>query len=178
MSRTHNRQDPTHEPDAELRNIRAAKDRVDAAVELYTTEHLNGATEQSRATLHAAVINLHWKMRPTTMDTVFWTDLSDTDEWDQDIIWTGTHPQTGDQITLNGLQDLDWWIDNTTTTTTQRSGPHTTTTEQEQPLYLPAEAALATANILLYLFQKFGWGATKDEPRSLGRIPYEPDENE
>lgn len=164
-----------------------AKLELDDVVAAYTTAVQTGGAQRrvARLRLHAAVLDLWWRMRPTLMDegADCWTDVAEMDAWDDDEIWSGTHPRTGEAVELTGLRDLGEWVDRTSTVERERSGPKfggETTTEQVS-LALPGSAALRCSELLSVAYRQFGWDAStedqlpKDEPdlddvRELARL--------
>lgn len=149
--------------------IANSKLELDAAVAAYSGVHQAGDAgdvEAMRVQLHRAVVGLWWRMRPALLDEDVegWEDVSEADDWEGDVIWSGRHPKTGDHVKLQGLRDLREWIDRQADVRRTRTGPKLggTTVSESVPLRLPGQAALRSAELLTQQFREFGWGAAID----------------
>lgn len=144
-----------------------AKQSLDNAVSQYTTVLQLGTPseiERARSQLHTAVITLFWRMRGHLVGSDCWADVEEFDDWDDDEIWSGLHPQTGEKVVLNGLVDLDDWVESTANVEETISGPkYSGKTEQRTITQrLPSDAALSCAQLLSQKFTDYGWDAETD----------------
>lgn len=151
-----------------------AKIELDAAAETYSSVLQAGTprdVEGARVRLHRAVIGLWWRMRPALVEEEAdcWDSVEDVGFWDSDVIWSGRHPKTEQRVVLEGLSDLNGWVDRTSQQRRVRSGPKLggSPDVESVPLRLPGEAALNAAAVLTHQFREFGWGAKIDStPRT------------
>ena len=152
---------------ASERELVAAKTNLDNAVAEFTQAHTLGAEQQFQATqqLHTAVIHLWWKMRPHLREEgEVWHDLTGYDGVERDYLWEGPHPQMGEEISINGLAELIYWIGKTVEVSASSTGPLSSSDEnaERRPVRLPAAAALQAAEILSDKFHEYGWAAQRD----------------
>ena len=148
-----------------------AKQSLDDAVSQYTTLLQLGSPveiEQARSRLHTAVITLFWRMRGHLVRSDSWDDVSEFDDWDGDVIWSGDHPQTGERVVLTGLSDLDDWVESTATVEQTISGPKFSGKSEQRTITqrLPSDAALSCAQLLSQMYTHYGWDAETD-----GKLP-------
>jgi hypothetical protein len=148
------------------RDLIESKMRLDRAIEEFAESQRLGGDRQLIAgeQLHAAVIGLYWRMRPHIREGNAWDDIEDLEEIDGEIIWEGTHPQTGQSIELSGLKDIEDWIEKTAAIESESNHPnHASSSETVQvPVRLPAAAAIEAAKVLINRFDDLGWGVQPD----------------
>jgi hypothetical protein len=136
-----------------------AKLALDNAVAEFTQSQSFGRDHRAVASerLHTAVINLFWKLRSQLqLESDAWEDLDRFTEMDGERIWDGTHPVEG-EIEIEGLSDLDEWIQKEVRVERELGGPNRTNAEEYETrvLRLPAGAALEVARVLSLEFYNF-----------------------
>lgn len=155
-----------------------AKQSLDQAVSHYTTVRQFGGPaeiEHAKGRLHTAVITLYWRMRGNLRTSDAWEDLEEYDDWDDDILWSGRDTQSGEQIELTGLRDLDDWVAAETTIEEELAGPKYSGKTEERTISqrLPAQAALAASQLLSQEYTRYGWDAEKDEREPTSELDKE-----
>jgi len=136
-----------------------AKLELDRAFRTFVQSQMAGEESQqvASAQLHTAVMDLYWQLYVQLQaESDAWESVEGHDAVGGEHIWQGTHPRTGDDVTIGGLADLEAWADKTKTVGRGGSG---SLGMQERDmatvtLRLPAGAALAAAKVLKYEFSQ------------------------
>jgi len=152
--------------------LMGAKVRVDRAVEQYTqAQRLSGGNQMAAVeSLHNAVIGFWWRMREHVRGEVGWQSLSTLEDIDDDVVYAGHHPETGEEVVIGGLCELREWVDKETTVRTKSANtPLSSSGESVQTVSvrLPPAAALTAAEALMWHFNDAGWDAKPEETTHL-----------
>jgi hypothetical protein len=154
---------------AELMN---AKVRVDRAVEQYTqAQRLSGGDQMAAVeSLHNAVIGFWWRMREHVRGEDGWTSLGTLEDVTAEAVYTGHHPETGEEVVISGLRELRDWVDKETTVRSESANTPLSSSGgsvQTVSVRLPPEAALTAAEALMWHFNDAGWDAKPEESTHL-----------
>lgn len=151
---------------ASTRALIESKIRLDDAIGDYTRAHRLSGEQAALAeqNLHSAVIEFFWRMQPHIDNQNCWDGVSDVDAVDGDVVYKGVHPETDEDITIEGLGDLRHWIDRTEEISVTRETPLSSSASDTKivRLSLPPDAALNAAKVLESKFEEYGWDARRE----------------
>jgi len=144
---------------AGARALVESKNRLDDILESWVGSRAFEHGDQIKvadAELHTAVMGFWWRMRPHLDSKDVWESVEKCDTVDEERIWAGVHPETGEQIELKGLADLAGWLDKTIEIEEDSPGPNraSQTSTVATQLRLPSGAAIESAQLLCKLFSQ------------------------
>lgn len=149
------------------RDLTESKIRLNNAVERWTQVQRLSASQReiAREELHSAVIGLWWRMAPTLRGSDGWDSVEGFDALDRDAIWSGRHPETGEAVEIDGLADVEQWIQRSYVSTEESDSPVAATGQDsfERIVRLPIPAAIAVARVLSIRYNQFGWDVPADK---------------
>ena len=152
------------------RDLIESKILLDNAIQEYAESQRLGETQATiaREQLHTSVVGFFWRLRPHIIRRDGWDSVADIEDYPDDEIWSGIHPQTGKNVTLEGLKDVQEWIDKTETVTQDANHPQRATASEtvEVPIRLPASASIEVAKVLTLRFDDMGWGVEPERTPS------------
>lgn len=149
------------------RDLTDAKIRLDRAIEQYSQSQQLGESQQivSREELHSAVVGFFWRLRPHINNSNAWNSIAESDDYDGDEIWSGIEPESGRPVTIQGLKDIEKWVDKHVEKQTTREHPNfaIATETANVPVRLPPQAAIECAKVLISEFDYLGWNVSPDK---------------
>jgi hypothetical protein len=156
------------------RDLTQAKIRLNEAVGQWTqVQRLSSQQrELAREELHSAVIGLWLRMEPHLRGRRGWENLQDFDELDREVIWSGIHPVTSEEVVIKGLSDVEEWIEKTVLEEQTSASPNAATGQEtiQRRIRLPVEAAIEVSRVLSIRYKQFGLDVNVDDGEQQTKI--------